>query len=731
MSEQRSPANDSSNSPDDFRDTSGDASVRLTANVSVKYNQGGPVTGIHIEHVDGTVITGTSMAEVEALLEKIRTEYEPRPYTGECPYIGLEPFQEDDAGRFYGREALVQKLVGRVQTGRFLAVTGTSGSGKSSLVRAGLVPDIKKRRNWHTVILRPGRDPLLALGTAAASLLGSLEPQDDLQKEGVRHPARFLRWLNLALGDGPNRQALVVIDQFEEIFSPTGPNGELVRAAFLQALEQAAQDPDRRIHVAVTLRSDFIPRFASYPGMNDLLNEGFYQVSPLTPEELARAIAIPAIHAGLRIDPHLIQQIISEMGSEPGALPLLQFTLERLFDYEKTRHGVAALTLDGYLALGGLNRSLETYADGAFATLNPHEQALTRSVFAALIVPGKKRQEDTGRTVDFEQLVPENASLLEVEALVNRLADARLLITQERTARLPHEKMLEAWPWLAKLADDNRATALQAREINEDAERWDQAGREASYLYRGAQLLTAEEKIASGQLKPGKQAVEFLSAARSQEDIQKFAEVIRLRERLETDRKLRRYTSLIGGVLAAVTAIFFLVYLSISSVGARLVSPASGGGIVAWGFAGTVEKSRFIMQQWDFPAQVSAGFLVGLDFLYMLIYPVLFYALTNWTAGRVGHFSPLAGKIGGWVARIQLLNILFDGAENVALAYQLLIALEPPWPQIALWAGMVKGGIVMLALTYLVVALILIPIRSGVKIFSIKSEITDPIRKVM
>src|SRR6266508_5594424 len=183
-------------------------------------------------------------------------------------------------------------------------------------------------------------------------------------------------------------------------------------------------EEDGRVIILFAMRSDFVSNCVAYPAVHELLSGQFRQIGALQPEELVSAIALPAKKVGLPIEEELIARIINDMKGEPGALPLMQFALKDLFDSQREKGGVIALTLEDYLRHGGIHKSLERHADKSFATLSENEQELARTIFSGLIEIGRGTQ-DTRRTALFDELVPANAKATEVESVVQRLADAR------------------------------------------------------------------------------------------------------------------------------------------------------------------------------------------------------------------------------------------------------------------------------------------------------------------
>jgi WD40 repeat protein len=468
--------------------------------------------------VVGTQVVGYSAEQVTALIGQLGASYQPKPFDGRCPYVGLAAFDERDADRFFGRERLVAELASRVASRRCVVVAGPSGSGKSSLVRAGLIPALRKgsllpgSERWLCESLRPGRNPLDELARVASSLAGSLAAGDDIRARGRADPAILHRWVDIALKDDRARRAVILVDQFEEVFTQVADEAE--RLAFLNLLVHAATAEGGRVILLLTLRSDFISDCAAYPQLNALLNQSFIQVGAMQPDELVSAIALPALQVGLRIDPDLVAQIVNDMRDEPGALPLMQFALRDLFEAQQAAGGVVALTLSGYLSRGGIRQSLQRYADAQFAQLSGQEQELARAVFTNLIQLGAQ---PTRRTARFDELAPSGADAAAVQSIVRRLADARLLTTgqqdQQDTIAIAHERLIDAWPWLRQLVHDNREVIALQSEVADAAARWETSRRDPSYLYAGARLAAAQEQLAAKRLKLSGPAQAFVEAS--------------------------------------------------------------------------------------------------------------------------------------------------------------------------------------------------------------------------
>jgi WD40 repeat protein len=501
-------------------------------------------------HIGGDVIgrdkitVGYTVDQVSALLAQVSTTFQPRAFDGRCPYKGLDVFEEDDADLFFGREKLIGDLVQRVAQSRAVFVTGPSGSGKSSLVRAGVLHALKQgalpgSECWLYEALKPGRSPLDELARVVSSLTGTLNAGDDLRAQGSNDATRLARWAEVALKDQRDRRAVLFVDQFEEVFTQVAREAE--RLAFLDLLTHAATIEDGRTIVLFAMRSDFVSSCAIYPKLNALLNQQFLQIGAMQPAELVSAIAQPALRVGLRIDPDLIAQIINDMEGEPGALPLMQFALKDLFDAQQTRGGAMALTLPEYMARGGIHKALERHADASFSQLTEPEQAVTRQVFSGLIQVGRGTQ-DTRRTAAFNELVPAGVDQSRVAGVIRKLADARLVTTDQSDGQdvvtIAHEKLIDAWPWLKRLVNENREAIALQNGIAEDAQEWDKNRRDPSYLYVGARLANAQEQLTARKIVLSGLAQAFVEAGAAAAELEQQREEARRQKELADARRI-------------------------------------------------------------------------------------------------------------------------------------------------------------------------------------------------
>jgi WD40 repeat protein/transcriptional regulator with XRE-family HTH domain len=472
-----------------------------------------------------------SSEAVALLLTQITSEGQTKVFDGRCPYKGLDAFEEEDADLFFGREQIVSELVRRVEESRAMFVMGPSGSGKSSLVRAGLIPALKRgeiktlhSERWLYETIKPGRDPITELARAVSSMAGTTNAGGEVRAKALKDESIFTQWCQIALRESRDKRAIIFIDQFEEIFTQASEEEE--RSAFLNMLTHAATAESSRVILLFAMRSDFVLNCATYPQLNALFNQQSIQIGAMEINELVRAIAQPAVNVGLHMDHDLVEQIIDDMQGEPGALPLMQFALKDLFDAQQAKGEHINLNLSNYLQRGGIHKSLERHADNAFAKLYDNERELARFVFSRLIEIGQGTQ-DTRRTSLLSEIIPSGSSASDVELVVQKLADARLITIDEQAGvdlvTISHEKLIEAWPWLKELVNENRDIIALQNEIARDAIEWYDAKRDISYLYTGARLASAYEELASKKLALRGIAYEFLLAGQARRQRNRFA----------------------------------------------------------------------------------------------------------------------------------------------------------------------------------------------------------------
>jgi WD40 repeat protein/serine/threonine protein kinase len=435
------------------------------------------------------------------------------------PYKGLRPFEETDADNFFGREALISQLLGRMseqgEMARFLAVVGPSGSGKSSVVKAGLVPALRNgalpgSEKWFMAHMIPDAQPLEELETALLSV--AMDVPENLSSILQEDERGIVRALEHVLPDDDETELVLVIDQFEEIF--TQVESEAVRQKFLRSLYVAVTEPQGRLRLIITLRADFYDRPLLYSGFGELVRERTEVVLPMTSQELERAIAGPAEQVGLTLDKQLVSAIIMDVSEQPGALPLLQYALTELFNRRKDQ----TITLSIYRATGGVSGALARRADEIYQGLNREEKMAARQLFLRLVSPGEG-SDDTRRRVYWTEINALKEKHPVVEQVLATFGDYRLLtfdidpIHRTPTVEVAHEALIRQWKLLKTWLEENREDLRLYRRLSMMATEWANAGNDTSFLLRGSRLQTYEEWVRETDLTLTQQETEFIQSS--------------------------------------------------------------------------------------------------------------------------------------------------------------------------------------------------------------------------
>jgi WD40 repeat protein/transcriptional regulator with XRE-family HTH domain len=379
-----------------------------------------------------------------------------------APYRGLARFETGDSALFFGREQLTADLVDLLRRRRFAAVFGPSGSGKSSLLRAGLIPVLRQAQEPD---LRPAAIRILTPGERPARTHGPLLA-----------PA--------VPGDGSaGVDTFVIVDQFEEVFTLCHEAAE--RARFIDLL-LAAREPESRLRVLLAVRGDFYGRCAEHRGLADALRDANLLAGAMSPAELRDAVVKPATAAGLTVERALTTRLVKEVADAPGGLPLLSHALLETW---RRRRG-KTLTLAGYEAAGCLDDAIAKTAEKVYGRFTEDHAAAARRVLLRLIAPGDGTP-DTRRPVERAEL-PGNGRDDTVQVL-QALAEARLLTLDGDTVELAHEALITAWPRLRGWIEEDRERLRVHRNLTEAAHAWQELGREKGSLYRGSRLAAAQE----------------------------------------------------------------------------------------------------------------------------------------------------------------------------------------------------------------------------------------------
>ncbi|MFO7537016.1 MAG: protein kinase, partial [Chloroflexota bacterium] len=501
------------------------------------------------------------------------------------PYKGLRPFEEADAARFFGRETLVEQLLARMAGSRFLAVVGPSGSGKSSVVKAGLLPALRRGAlpdsdGWFISEMVPGTHPLKEL--EAALFRVAVNPPETLLPllgEDERGLARAVKRILPATGT----ELLLLVDQFEEIF--TLVTDEAQRHFFLNSLAAAVADVRGRLRLVITLRADFYDRPLMYQTFGELMRQYTAAVVPSSKEDLAAAIRRPAQQVGVRVEDDLQAEMVADVYDRPGALPLLQYALTELFE----RRESGRMTLAAYEAVGRVSGALSQRAETLYRQLSEQEQLAARQLFLRLVALGEAGQV-TRRRVARSELEAIRLAGEEAAAAVNRILDLygryRLLTfdhdpaTRVPTVEVAHEALLTAWTRLREWIEVGGEDLRQQRRLRRWALEWQEAGREPGLLLRSARLeqmagwaaqtdlaLSASEQAyleTSIAARQERLAAEEARRQRELETAQHLAETERQRaeEQSQAARRLQRRAvylvgALVTALLLAIVAVAF------------------------------------------------------------------------------------------------------------------------------------------------------------------------------
>lgn len=431
-------------------------------------------------------------AELRAALEG-RTVPRQIAEAHENPYRGLSPFEEADAAVFFGREELVEELATRLisEQERFLSIVGASGSGKSSVVLAGLVPKIRLEGDpWLVTFMRPGPDPFASLTRALEAV--AVSTSVDLGAVLSGSDDGLDRVVDEVLQEG--MRLLLIIDQFEELY--TASTDVDLQERFLRLLTQAVTGPGL-LHVVITLRADFYDRPLELPDFARVFTDSVVTVGSMGPSELESAITGPAEKVGVEVEPALLGTLVAEANSRIGALPLLQYTLTELYE---TRDG-GGLFLDTYTSIGGLTGVLRARAEDFYRSLGRSRRDGLKNLLIRLV-------DVSDRTITRRRMLRATALQLDGvdEQLVERLAALRLISldrepeSREPVVEIAHEAVIAEWPRLAGWLDEHREMLLMSRRLTGALEEWEQSGRNDDFLLAGDRLAGLVPLKSSGVL---------------------------------------------------------------------------------------------------------------------------------------------------------------------------------------------------------------------------------------
>jgi len=477
------------------------------------------------------------------------------------PYKGLQPFSEADAPDFFGRDALVDSLIERmaepIAAARFLAVVGPSGSGKSSVVRAGLIPRLREgslpgSEGWFVVEMHPGRDPFEELAEALLRVADTWPPR--LADELAADRTGLLRAAD-ALLPGQGGELLLFVDQFEELFTLTA--SEPSRAAFLAALSTAVSAPGSRLRVVATLRADFFDRPLLYREFGDLLAARTEVVTPMSADELERAVIGPAKGVGLSLEPALVAEIVADTLMAPASLPLLQHALSELVQH---RQGIV-LTHASYREIGGVPGAVARRAEQLVARLDRDGREAVRQVFLRLVAVTDDGTTDVRRRVSRAELDALALAPGAVQTVLDRFGRHRLLsfdrdpATRSPTVEVAHEALLREWSRLRGWIDTAREDVLTHRRLASALADWQAAGEDQSFLLRGSRLSQLEGWAATTGILLTTPERAFLEASSDLRGQERAAEEARQARETALERRSRRRLRALAMVMAVAAVV--------------------------------------------------------------------------------------------------------------------------------------------------------------------------------
>lgn len=477
------------------------------------------------------------------------------------PYKGLRAFDEADAADFFGREQLTAQLVRRMsETGRahrLLALVGPSGSGKSSAVRAGLLPAIRRgavpgSAQWFVVEMHPGAEPFRELESALLRIAPRHVPSLAEELEWTEHGVMRAATRILPADDS---ELLLIIDQFEELFTLV-PDEER-RNAFMQALADAVADPTSRVRVVITLRADFYDRPLLHPAFGELIAGRTHAVTPMRSEELERAIVGPAESTGASFEPGLIAAIMSDVANEPGSLPLLQYALTELFEQRVQ----STLKLEVHRGMGGISGALSRKAEDLYGRLDPPAKEAARQVYIRLVSLGDVGSNDSRRRLLRSELAALDVEQQGIERVIEVFGAHRFLIfdrdpsTRSQTVEVAHEALLTSWGRLNDWINSGREDLRIYRRFAASASDWHASGRDPSFLLRGSRLEQLEGWAKTSHIATSALEREYLDASLRTRDNERADERMRQkREALLSRRALNRLRGAVAALLIGLVA---------------------------------------------------------------------------------------------------------------------------------------------------------------------------------
>ena len=433
------------------------------------------------------------------------------------PYRGLAAFEQADADDFFGRDHATAEMIAVLEQQPLLLVVGPSGIGKSSVVKAGLLPVLSRgaigtSEAWVVTEMVPGRSPLAQLAAALARIATDALP--DIAGE-LMAATRSLR--DIVAEISPSNVVVLVIDQFEELFTETIDDRE--RRAFLRALVDVANDRQGAVRIIATMRADFFDRPLAYPGFADAIKDRAVVLGAMTVAELTEAVARPAAGVGVEVEPALVDRLTSDAALHPGSLPLLQHVMADLF----ARRTSNTISLASYLQAGGLAGAIGRQADAIYNGLDQPGQDATRRLFLRLVNVNDEGG-DTRRRARQTELAQAGIAADDLDVVLNAFGRQRLLTfdrdpsSRTPTVEVAHEALLTEWDRLRGWIDDARADLLARRRLELATSEWINADGDASFLIGGGRLELTEAWAEESGFALTHDETRFLSTSRAKSD---------------------------------------------------------------------------------------------------------------------------------------------------------------------------------------------------------------------
>ncbi len=591
-----------------------------------------------------------------------------------APYLGLNPFKEEHARLFYGRQAEIRQLLAKATNSHFLAVLGPSGSGKSSIVQAGLIPELvrsagERGQRWYSQTITPASYPLDRLAGALLAVPGSDELHLSLFDLSARlrcEPDLLLRTTNQLL-DRANAYLVLVIDQFEELWTqatsvPSRDTQSFVenhQQPFIQQILTTTAVPTSRLLVIVTMRADFFIHVTEHDQLSRLVSDHMVTIAPMTREQLRDAVVKPSDAVGCSYEPGLAEELVRQVYGRPGALPLLQYTLLEL--WKKRRISDDTMTWAAFKQIGGEIGGVEgviaAQAEAAFAE-RPADQDALRTVLVRLVEPSDFENLSTRRRVGLDDLVPIGGSIESLRALIEPFVDKGLLTTEGSgdagqdgpgVVEITHEALINAWPrfkaWISEARDDLRFQ----RRFEQAAKEWVAQGEHPDYLWARSLLGRAEEWRRDAQPQLNERERQFLDASHAAEETRVVAE----RAAAEDRRAARQTRLMVGGAVG--TALGYCCGLLYATLSASAGPLLLGRWNVSWF---TLVFLSLVL--------LATGSMVGVCLAAGLGYT----SRRHWQALTTTSIGAVAGSI-----IYLLLALYFLAGQNEALLYLLPGAL--------------------------------------------------------